>query len=947
MSSKQNWIEKVAVEMGLVPRQKKSLPPSRYGEDLQDYPPFDRWLEVEELDASRRARRMAMIPTTCFNCEAGCGLLATIDVDEEKIVRIEGNPLHPGSRGRNCAKGPATLNQINDPDRILQPMVRKGARGEGGFEPISWDEALDTIAEKIRGLLQQERHDEVMYHVGRPGHEGSMERVLQAWGVDGHNSHTTVCSASARCGYQLTWGYDRPAPDHENAQLILLISAHLESGHYFNPHAQRIIEAKQRGARIVVLDPRLSNTAAKADLWLATRPGTEGAVLLAVLRLLIVERKIDLEFVENWIDWRGYMQELHPSDSPTLTRFLERFAEHLEEWTPEMAEELSGIEAGSIQTLAAEIERAGPRMACHIWRSAASGNLGGWQIARSLALLTAFTGALGQEGGTSPAGWNKLKPAFFSNPEHGKRWNELIWPRQYPTSFYEMSHLLPHLVEDGVGKIGVYFTRVFNPVWTFPDGMSWMRMLRDEDKVGLHIAMTPTWNETALFADLVLPMGHSTERHDVQSQETHNSRWISFRQPVLRTLARLQGKTCEDTREFNPGEVWEEDEFWIELSWRIDPDGALGIRKHFESPYRTGEKITVEEQYRYMFENDIPGLPEKAAEMGMDPFEYMSRVGAFELPQGTLRLHEKRVEVAEGSSVVVDPITSVATIDGKVVGVAVDGAIREGFPTRSRRVEVFSNLLKEWGFADMALPAAPMSHVGPDHLDPDSGTFVLVPTFRLPTMIHSRSANSKHLTEISHANPVWIHPDDADHHGIEDGSLVRIETEIGHFVNRARVTDGLRPGVLACSHHMGRWKPESASEMRWSCATVRFEDLPDGRIRMRQVLGAESYVSEDPDSERTWWQESGVHQNMAFGVQTDPVSGMHCWHQKVRLARADATDQYADVVVDTAKSREVHRRWLALARPASPEQHGGLRRPPELPRPLARDPEAYYFEQSQ
>ena len=176
---------------------------------------------------------------------------------------------------------------------------------------------------------------------------------------------------------------------------------------------------------------------------------------------------------------------------------------------------------------------------------------------------------------------------------------------------------------------------------------------------------------------------------------------------------------------------------------------------------------------------------------------------------------------------------------------------------------------------------------------------------------------------------------------------MRIETEIGHFVNRARVTDGLRPGVLACSHHMGRWKPESASKMRWNCATVRFEDLPDGRIRMRQVLGAESYVSEDPDSERTWWQESGVHQNMAFGVQTDPVSGMHCWHQKVRLARADATDQYADVVVDTAKSREVHRRWLALARPASPEQHGGLRRPPELPRPLARDPEAYYFEQSQ
>ncbi len=944
MSSKPSWIEKMASRMGLVPGQTVKPEPSPYGDDLRNYPPFEKWLEVEEQDSARRTRKMAMIPTTCFNCESGCGLLAAIDVDQQEIVRIEGNPLHPGSRGRNCAKGPATLNQVNDPERILQPMARKGPRGEGGFEPISWDEALDTIALKIRGLLQQQRHDEVMYHVGRPGHEGSMERVLQAWGVDGHNSHTTVCSASARCGYQLAWGHDRPAPDHENAQLIFLISAHLESGHYFNPHAQRIIEAKERGARIVVMDPRLSNTASRADLWLPTRPGTEGGVILAALRLLIQDRKIDLEFVENWVDWRGYLKELHPTDSSSVEQFLDRFTEHLDSWTPEEADRQAGLEPGSVVALAREIERAGPRMASHIWRSAASGNLGGWQIARSLALLTAFTGALGREGGTSPAGWNKLKPDFFSMPDHGDRWNELIWPRQYPTSFYEMSHLLPHLVEDGVGKIGVYFTRVFNPVWTFPDGMSWMDMLRDEEKVGLHIAMTPTWNETALFADLVLPMGHSTERHDIQSQETHSARWISFRQPVFRTLARLQGKPTEDTRGFNPGEVWEEDEFWIELSWRIDPDGELGIRKHFESPYRPGEKVTVEEQYKYMFENDIPGLPEKAAQMGMDPFEYMTRVGAFELEGKTDRIHENPIEIPEGAAVIVDPISSVATVDGKKVGVAVDGAIRVGFPTASGRVEVFSRLLQEWGFEDMALPGAPLSHVAPELLDPDNGIFVLLPTFRLPTMIHSRSANSKHLMEISHANPVWIHPDDASQHRIEDGQLVRIETEIGHFINRARVTDGMSPGVLACSHHMGRWKLENSPGSSWGSSTVRFETLPDGRVRMRQIEVEKPVGNIDPDVDRSWWQEKGVHQNMAFPVQTDPVSGMHCWHQKVRLVAADSTDQYGDVVVDQTKSREAHQRWLSLARPASPELHGGLRRPRELPRPLARNPRAYLFE---
>ena len=84
-----------------------------------------------------------------------------------------------------------------------------------------------------------------MYHVGRPGEDGFAERFLLAWGVDGHNSHTNICSAGARLGYSLWGGYDRPSPDHANAKAILLLSSHLETGHYFNPHAQRIMEAKE------------------------------------------------------------------------------------------------------------------------------------------------------------------------------------------------------------------------------------------------------------------------------------------------------------------------------------------------------------------------------------------------------------------------------------------------------------------------------------------------------------------------------------------------------------------------------------------------------------------------------------------------------------------------------------------------------------------------------
>ncbi len=101
------------------------------------------------------------------------------------------------------------------------------------------------------------------------------------------------------------------------------------------------------------------------------------------------------------------------------------------------------------------------------------------------------------------------------------------------------------------------------------------------------------------------------------------------------------GQPVGDTRDANPGEVWEENEFWFELSWRIDPDGSMGIRRYFESPYRPGEKITVDEYYRWMFENRVPGLTEKAEAEGMTPLEYMRRYGVVEVARDVYRQDER------------------------------------------------------------------------------------------------------------------------------------------------------------------------------------------------------------------------------------------------------------------------------------------------------------------
>jgi anaerobic selenocysteine-containing dehydrogenase len=913
---------------------------------LASYPPFEKWNDWTEYDAKSWPQKVekhySLVPTTCFNCEAACGLLAYIDKETGEVRKLEGNPHHPGSRGRNCAKGPATINQIHDPERILYPLKRVGRRGEGGWERTTWDEVLDTFAAKIRQALLENRRDEVVYHVGRPGHDGYIDRVLQAWGVDGHNSHTNICSSSARVGYALWQGADRPSPDHANAKFILLLSSHLETGHYFNPHAQRIMDGKMAGAKIATIDPRLSNTASMSDYWLSPWPGTEAALLFAMAMVILNDGTFNGEFMRRWVNWQEFMQAERPNSSSTFDEFIAALKQIYAQYTPEFAAQECGVPAEIIVEVAREIAKAGTAFAAHVWRNAAAGNLGGWQVARAVMLLCVLNGSVGTKGGVSPNVWNKFVAMPFSKPAPQKVWSEMLYPREYPLAYHELSFLLPHFLKEGRGKLSTYFTRVYNPVWTNPDGMSWVEVLRDESKVELHAALTPNWSETAWFADYVLPMGVGSERHDLMSQETHSGQWISFRQPVRRVLRERQGEKFDFTYEANPGEVWEEDEFWIELSWRIDPTGELGIRKHFESPYRPGEKITIDEYYRWIFENSVPGLPETAAAENLKPLDYMRNHGAFAVKGSIYELHEGRLTDAELTGATVENGTDKIVKEGQVLGVMIDGEPLRGFATPSRKLEFYSKTMADWKWPEYTLPAYIKSHVYWRDLNQEKGEFLLVPTFRLPTLIHTRSGNAKWLYEISHTNPLWIHPKDAERLGFQTGDLARVNTDIGYFVLRVWLTEGIRPGVVACSHHLGRWRLKKGEGTdRWASALIDLQELGDGKWKLSQLEGVQPFASEDPDSQRIWWKEGGVHQNLTFPVHPDPVSGMHCWHQQVRVEKASDTDQYGDVLVDTKRSHEIYKEWLVKTRPApGPE---GLRRPLWFARAVRPAPETYFI----
>ena len=268
----------------------------------------------------------------------------------------------------------------------------------------------------------------------------------------------------------------------------------------------------------------------------------------------------------------------------------------------------------------------------------------------------------------------------------------------------------------------------------------------------------------------------------------------------------------------------------------------------------------------------------------------------------------------------------------------------KGFPTESGKNEFYSPTMVNWKWPEYAIPTYIKSHIHEENMDRSKGEYPLVPTFRLPTLIHSRSANAKWLYEISNRNPIWMHTSDAEKFDVKTGDLLRINTDIGYFVDKVWVTEGMRPGVIACSHHLGRWRrPQDPAGNRWGTATVQITDDGKGGWKMKQLAGIQPFKSGDKDSSRVFWSDGGVHQNITFPVHPDPISGMHCWHQKVRIEKAKPDDEYGDVYVDTNKSLEVYREWLAMARPAPGPDN--LRRPLWMKRALMPDKETFYIKE--
>ena len=392
----------------------------------------------------------------------------------------------------------------------------------------------------------------------------------------------------------------------------------------------------------------------------------------------------------------------------------------------------------------------------------------------------------------------------------------------------EMSFLLPHLLKDGRGRLEVYFTRVYNPVWTNPDGFSWIEALTDESKVGLHVALTPTWSETAVFADYVLPMGVGSERHDIHSYET--ARRAVARLPPARAprgaRARL-GQPVTDTREVNPGEVWEENEFWIELSWRIDPDGALGIRKYFESRQEPGKKLTVDEYYalassstrcracrrrrrpRASRRSSTCAATARSRSAARSGAQHEAAVPEAELAGRPRVLAAAACTPARRSRRRRTSCRSPSPGPGRRGPSAGRrrggrrGPARLPDPERPARVLLLDA-------AALGLARARPARLHPEPRPPGRTSSPARCRSSRPSACRSRSTPGAPTRSGSTRSRTRTRCGCTRRTRRRWGSRPAIwcgsRPRIGHFVVKAWVTEGIRPGVVACSHHMGRWK---------------------------------------------------------------------------------------------------------------------------------------------
>jgi anaerobic selenocysteine-containing dehydrogenase len=453
------------------------------------------------------------VPSTCLLCPAHCGIIGFLE--DNILVKIEGNPRDPNSRGRLCARGQAGIQQVYNPDRLLFPMMRKGPRGSGEWQRISWDEAYNQIAARLREVRQSGRPEEFVFAAGIQGLSGIGRRFMRAFGTPNVVEEAALYRANKEVAQELTWGARKDVNDVAHTRYMLNFGANPYEAHaLYLGFVQRIIEGRMRGAKLVTFDPRLSNTAGKSDEWFPLRPGTDGIVALAMANVIMQLNLHDEDFLDTWTNYPA--QEL---------------AAHLRKYTPGMAEEISGVPADDIRRIA--IEFASNKPATTISAGGATMHRNGVQNERAIALLNIITGNIDVKGGYCLPRTHQLGEPE-PQPEALTHQSELLHPADFPLALYGVVQGVMSAIKEGRQRVQVFMSYGYNPAYSAPQSHLSAEVLADESLIPYYVAVDSYMSESAALADIVLPAATYLESWGIESVPSYEMvPFVTLRQPVV------------------------------------------------------------------------------------------------------------------------------------------------------------------------------------------------------------------------------------------------------------------------------------------------------------------------------------------------------------------------------------------------------------------------------
>ena len=439
----------------------------------------------------------------CFMCTVRCPIRVLVENDDVKW--IEGNPHVAGIERALCAKGSAGLSLLHDHERPQYPMIRVGARGAGQWQKATWDEALDYVASKLRDLIKKHGPESVVFGERTNLNTHISKTLMQALGSPNHFTHESLCRGSVITAINSLTGYPyAPAEvgvDYGNTRHIIMYGRNLFETLEIKA-INNLLGAMEKGAKLTYIDPRVSVTATKADRYWRIRPGTDLALNYALIRTILKERLYDQDYVQRWVSGLAELQAF------------------VEPYTPEWAEQETGIPAGEIVALAREASEVKPAVIFH-YGYRGSHHTNEIHTRRSMIILNALMGSIEAKGGI----FFKKTPQDAGRGDIGRYLNQefpkISQPRfdgaggaAFPiiNAFHgNAQQLAPAILNQDPYPIKALIANRFDPLVSIPDSTATRQAL---DKLDLIVAIEVNFSQTAWYADVILPEPMYLERAD-------------------------------------------------------------------------------------------------------------------------------------------------------------------------------------------------------------------------------------------------------------------------------------------------------------------------------------------------------------------------------------------------------------------------------------------------